>query len=61
MDDVYRDSYGNIFWLGKRDVYYSSISTSLSIILNQKMYLLTNETKFLNQSLFDYKYFLDRP
>ncbi|CDW75760.1 glycoside hydrolase family 76 [Stylonychia lemnae] len=61
INEVYRDQNGNVFWLESRDPYYSSISTTLTIILNQRMYLLTNETKFLNQSLFDYKYIIDRP
>ncbi|CDW71116.1 glycoside hydrolase family 76 [Stylonychia lemnae] len=61
INEVYRDKNGNIFQLEDRNPYYSMISTTLNIILNQRMYLLTNEAKFLNQSLFDYKFITSRP
>eukprot|EP00347_Sterkiella_histriomuscorum_P024502 403330888 len=61
IDEVYRDSQGRVFWLGARDIYYSCISVTLTIIINQKMYLGTQEQKFLNQAQFDYKWITDRP
>ena len=61
IDDAYRNSSGYVYWFQARDPYFASITTTLTVILNQRMYMLTNESQFLTQALFDYAYFVDRP
>lgn len=61
IDDVFRDENRHLFWGLSRDPYYASISITLTIILNQKLYMLTRDIRYLNQSLTDYKWLTDRP
>jgi len=44
IDDAYRNSSGYVYWFQARDPYFASITTTLTVILNQRMYMLTNES-----------------